>query len=166
MKSILTIIICLVASLNLSAQSFLGKWEQPAHQEKFGIKVDVIETLDFLEGGDFDDEVIMMMEVADNKDKMNHLKWKITSRGRWTLDGEVITETFDPQTIRIQLLDKPGSFPGFLVSILDKIVLSEFKRQTRKPVCYQIMSVTESSLKLKPLGPDEDPALGSYTRKN
>lgn len=97
-------------------------------------------------------------------DNQKVVRLRISCKGTWTMADGVLTQIFDPKSIRTEVLEQPEGFPSFFLNMLGKTVSSEFKKQSKKPELSKILTLTSDKLEIKSLDP-KDQETSSYTRK-
>lgn len=92
------------------------------------------------------------------------VRLRISCAGVWSVADGVLSQTFDPKSIRTEVLEQPDGFPGFFLNMLGKTVSSEFKKHSKKPELSKILTLTSDKLEIQSLDP-KDQETSSYTRK-
>lgn len=172
MRKLVLLVVCLLMTIGAYAQSIVGQWVQTDRDAGDGMEMLLTETFTVLDGGAFEEEVIMEVRMTDAKsgksaavkESIKTFRLKITCKGGWSLVDGTLTQTFDAKSIRTEVLEQPDGFPKFIVNMLGKTVSSEFKKQAKKPERYKLVSVTSDELVLQSTDPD-DPGNTTFTRK-
>ena len=165
MKRIIIALVCLVLSVSLYAQEITGKWIQTHQGSENGAEMMTSETLSIQNNGTFEDVVIMEMKYTDDKSGQAPPKLKvcISCSGAWSLADKTLSQTFDVKSIKTEVLEQPDGFPKFFLNVLSKSVVSEFKKHSKKPIRYNVVSLTSDKLQILEIG-SKDSETETYTR--
>lgn len=165
MKRIIIILVSLALSAGLYAQKITGKWTQTNSSSENGSEMTIAETLSIEKNGTFEDSVTMLMKFTDEKNGQESLKLRIRilCGGSWSLADNVLSQTFDAKSVKTEVLEQPDGFPKFLMNLLCKSIVSEFKKHSKKPMRYNVVSLTTDKLQVRELD-SKDPETETYTR--
>ncbi len=165
MKRIIIALLSLALSVSLYAQEITGKWIQTNQGSENGMEMMTSEMLSIVNNGTFDDAVIVEMKYTDEKNGQASVKLKIRilCSGTWVLADKVLSQTFDAKSIKTEVLEQPGDFPKFFTNVLSKSVVSEFKKHSKKPIRYNVVSLTSDKLQIYEVG-SKDSEMETYIR--
>ena len=165
MKRIIIALLSLALSVSLYAQEITGKWIQTNSGFENGSEMMTSETLSILNNGTFEDAVILEMKYTDDKNGQAPVKLKvsISCGGTWSLTDKILSQTFDAKSVKTEILEQPDGFPKFFLNVLSKSVVSEFKKHSKKPIRYNVVSLTSDTLQIQEVG-SKDPETETYTR--
>lgn len=171
------LMVCLMMTAGAYAQEIVGKWVQEERQTENGMEMAITETFTVSAGGRFEESVVMEMKVPDDKDGQKAtgkadgaadgkkvVRLRISCAGVWSVADGVLSQTFDPKSIRTEVLEQPDGFPKFFLNMVGKSVSSEFKKHSKKPELSKILTLTSDKLEIQSLDP-KDQETSSYTRK-
>ena len=165
MKKIIIALLSLALSVSLYAQEITGKWIQSNQGSENGMEMMTSETLSIVNNGSFEDAVVLEMKYTDEKNGQAPVKLKIqiSCRGTWSLSDKILSQTFDAKSIKTEVLEQPDEFPKFFMNVLSKGVVSEFKKHSKKPIRYNVVSLTSDQLQILEVG-SKDSETETYTR--
>ncbi len=165
MKRIIVALLSLVLSVSLYAQEITGKWIQTNQGSENGMEMTTSETLFIVKNGTFEDAVVMEMKYTDEKGGQAPVKLKIRilCSGIWSLEDKLLSQTFDAKSVKTEVLEQPDGFPKFFMNVLSKSVVSEFKKHSKKPIHYNVVSLTSDKLQIQEVGSKESET-ETYTR--
>ena len=165
MKKIIIALLSLALSVSLYAQEITGKWIQSNQGSENGMEMMTSETLSIVNNGTFEDAVVLEMKYTDEKNGQAPVKLKIqiSCRGTWSLTDKILSQTFDAKSIKTEVLEQPDEFPKFFMNVLSKSVVSEFKKHSKKPIRYNVVSLTSDQLQILEVG-SKDSETETYTR--
>ncbi len=155
----------LVLSVSIYAQEITGKWIQTNSSSENGTEMTTSETLSIMNDGTFEDAVIMEMKYTDDKNGQAPVKLKvsISCSGTWSLTDKTLSQTFYAKSVKTEILEQPDGFPKFFLNVLSKSVVSEFKKHSKKPILYNVVSLTSDKLQIQEVG-SKDSETETYTR--
>lgn len=164
MKRIIIALISLALSVSIYAQEITGKWNQTHQGSENGSEMMTSETLSFMKNGTFEDAVTLEMKYVDDKNAQAPLilKVRISCGGTWSLTDKTLSQTYDAKSVKTEILEQDG-FPKFFLNVLSKSVVSEFKKHSKKPIRYDVVSLTSDKLQLLEVGA-KDSETETYTR--
>lgn len=164
MKRIITVLLSLALSVSIYAQEITGKWSQTHQGSENGSEMMTSETLSFMKNGTFEDAVTLEMKYVDDKNAQAPLilKVRISCGGTWSLTDKTLSQTYDAKSVKTEILEQDG-FPKFFLNVLSKSVVSEFKKHSKKPIRYDVVSLTSDKLQLLEVGA-KDSETETYTR--
>lgn len=165
MKRIIIAILSLALSVGLYAQEITGKWIQISQGSENGAEMMTSETLSIVNNGTFEDAVVLEMKYSDEKSGQAPLKLKIriSCSGTWTLSDKILSQTYDAKSVKTEVLEQPDGFPKFFMNVLSKSIVSEFKKHSKKPIRYNVVSLTSETLQIQEVG-SKDSETETYTR--
>ena len=155
----------LALSVGLYAQEITGKWIQISQGSENGAEMMTSETLSIVNNGTFEDAVVLEMKYSDEKSGQAPLKLKIriSCSGTWTLSDKILSQTYDAKSVKTEVLEQPDEFPKFFMNVLSKSIVSEFKKHSKKPIRYNVVSLTSETLQIQEVG-SKDSETETYTR--
>ncbi len=165
MKKFFIVLLSLALSVGLYGQEITGKWIQTHRESENGSEIATSETLSLEAGDTFEQVMLLEMKFADGKDGQApaNLKVRISCSGTWALADNVLSQKYNAKSVKTEVLEMPEGCPKFLVSLLSKEVASEFKKHSKKPILYNVISLTSDTLQIQEVG-EKDPELETYTR--
>ena len=165
MKKIIIALLSLALSVSLYAQEITGKWIQSNQGSENGMEMMTSETLSIVNNGTFEDAVVLEMKYSDEKSGQAPLKLKIriSCSGTWTLSDKILSQTYDAKSVKTEVLEQPDEFPKFFMNVLSKSIVSEFKKHSKKPIRYNVVSLTSDQLQILEVG-SKDSETETYTR--
>ena len=112
------------------------------------------EMLSIVKNGTFEDVVTLEMKYVDDKNAQAPLilKVKISCSGTWSLTDKTLSQTYDAKSVKTEVLEQPDGFPKFFLNVLSKSVVSEFKKHSKKPILYNVVSLTSDKLQIQEVG--------------
>ena len=135
-----------------SIDKLAGKWSFSQSEEKDGSTVDILSRITLGKDNTCSQEAILTMKVSvkdEETGETNTLKMDINIKasGTWTYDGnEKIVMQYNPKTMNATLTS--SDLPTLVTSMLKKALVSEFKKELKKPENYRILSLTDTELKI------------------
>lgn len=165
MRRIIIVLVGLVLSVSIYAQEITGKWSQRHQGSENGSEMMASETLSILKNGTFEDAVTFEMKYTDEKSAKDPLKLRlrISCGGTWSFTDETLSQTYDAKSVKTEVLEQPDGFPKFFLNVLSKSVVSEFKKNSKKPIRYNVVSLTSDKLQIQEIG-SKDSETETYTR--
>lgn len=172
MRRLVLLMLCLVMTAGAYAQEIVGKWVRTESDSEDGMAMTLNETFTVLDGSAFDDEIDMVVKMKDKKSGKNAVakdnpktfRLKIFSKGVLSLENGALTRTFDANSIRMEVLEKPEGTSKFITKMLAKFIYAGFKEEAKTPEHYKLISLTSDKLVLQSTNPDE-PGNTTFTRK-
>ncbi len=165
MKRIIVALVSLVLSVSIYAQEITGKWIQTHQGSENGSEMMTSETLSIVNDGTFEDAVILEMKYTDDKNGQAPVKLEvsISCGGTWSLTDKTLSQLFDAKSVKTEILEQPDGFPKFFLNVLSKSVISEFKKHSKEPILYNVVSLTSDKLQIREAGA-KDSETETYTR--
>lgn len=148
MKKVIMILACLVMSASIYAQDITGKWFQTNSTVEEGTEVNYVDTLTLARNNSFSDVVMVEMKMDDGNGKQIAIKLAICCAGTWSCEKGVLTRTYDPKSVRAEILE-PAGLPKVLSSMITKKAVSEFRKQTKEPQHSKILELTADELSIQ-----------------
>lgn len=155
MKKVIMILACLVMSASIYAQNITGKWFQTNSTVEEGTEVNYVDTLTLARNKSFSDVVMVGMKMDDGNGRQIAIKLAIYCAGTWSCEKDVLTRTYDPKSVRAEILE-PVGLPKMLTSMITKKTVSEFKKQTKEPQHSRILELTDDKLTIQSGDSEED----------
>ena len=155
MKKVIMILACLVMSASIYAQDIMGKWFQTNSTVEEGTEVNYVDTLTLAPNKSFSDVVMFGIKMDDGNGKQITIKLATYCAGTWSYENDVLIRTYDPKSVRAEILE-PAGLPKMLTSMITKKTVSEFKKQTKEPQHSKILELTADKLTIQSGDSEED----------
>ena len=142
-------------SASIYAQDITGKWFQTNSTVEEGTEVNYVDTLTLARNKSFSDVVMVEMKMDDGKGKQITIKLATYCAGTWSCENDVLIRTYEPKSVRAEILE-PVGLPKMLTSMITKKTVSEFKKQTKEPQHSKILELTADKLTVQSGDSEED----------
>lgn len=135
-------------SASIYAQDITGKWFQTNSAVEEGTEVNYVDTMTLAPNKSFSDVVMVGMKMDDGNGKQITIKLATYCAGTWSYENDVLIRTYDPKSVRAEILE-PTGLPKMLTSMITKKTVSEFKKQTKEPQHSKILELTADKLTIQ-----------------
>ena len=88
------------------------------------------------------------MKMDDGKGKQITIKLSTYCAGTWSYENNVLIRTYDPKSVRAEILE-PTGLPKMLTSMITKKTVSEFKKQAKEPQHSKVLELTADKLTIQ-----------------
>lgn len=135
-------------SASIYAQDITGKWFQTNSAVEEGTEVNYVDTMTLAPNKSFSDVVMVGMKMDDGNGKQITIKLATYCAGTWSYENDVLIRTYDPKSVRAEILE-PTGLPKMLTSMITKKTVSEFKKQTKEPQRSKVLELTADKLTIQ-----------------